>query len=182
MKLVNIRNDDITDGNPKLTLGLIWTIILHFQVSQLFLCCLFVQVKMFEGCPPCLFLTRWNYEDMPGFSYWNWFGCFVLVSFCCMTSILVQCFSSLDLLGNMIYMQKLLSFCSSFSDHKRSDMYLLEGVQIFSEMRQMYSLLCIYFSLWLWYVTNITLFGYCISANTYSVYMLAWEAKHAVIL
>jgi len=30
---VNIRNDDITDGNPKLTLGLIWTIILHFQVS-----------------------------------------------------------------------------------------------------------------------------------------------------
>lgn len=33
MKLVNIRNDDITDGNPKLTLGLIWTIILHFQVS-----------------------------------------------------------------------------------------------------------------------------------------------------
>ncbi|KAK6474392.1 microtubule-actin cross-linking factor 1-like [Huso huso] len=30
-KLVNIRNDDITDGNPKLTLGLIWTIILHFQ-------------------------------------------------------------------------------------------------------------------------------------------------------
>ncbi|KAL6487578.1 hypothetical protein MHYP_G00042040 [Metynnis hypsauchen] len=34
VKLVNIRNDDITDGNPKLTLGLIWTIILHFQVSQ----------------------------------------------------------------------------------------------------------------------------------------------------
>ncbi|CDQ61337.1 unnamed protein product [Oncorhynchus mykiss] len=32
VKLVNIRNDDITDGNPKLTLGLIWTIILHFQV------------------------------------------------------------------------------------------------------------------------------------------------------
>ena len=33
MKLVNIRNDDIADGNPKLTLGLIWTIILHFQVG-----------------------------------------------------------------------------------------------------------------------------------------------------
>ncbi|KAI5108559.1 dystonin [Silurus meridionalis] len=32
VKLVNIRNDDITDGNPKLTLGLIWTIILHFQI------------------------------------------------------------------------------------------------------------------------------------------------------
>ena len=34
---MNIRNDDITDGNPKLTLGLIWTIILHFQVSPVFL-------------------------------------------------------------------------------------------------------------------------------------------------
>nr|XP_008533316.1 PREDICTED: plectin [Equus przewalskii] len=33
VKLVNIRNDDIADGNPKLTLGLIWTIILHFQVG-----------------------------------------------------------------------------------------------------------------------------------------------------
>lgn len=33
VKLVNIRNDDIADGNPKLTLGLIWTIILHFQVD-----------------------------------------------------------------------------------------------------------------------------------------------------
>lgn len=33
VKLVNIRNDDIADGNPKLILGLIWTIILHFQVS-----------------------------------------------------------------------------------------------------------------------------------------------------
>ncbi|XP_053563263.1 microtubule-actin cross-linking factor 1 isoform X4 [Bombina bombina] len=36
VKLVNIRNDDITDGNPKLTLGLIWTIILHFQISDIY--------------------------------------------------------------------------------------------------------------------------------------------------
>ncbi|KAH0504015.1 Dystonin [Microtus ochrogaster] len=35
VKLVNIRNDDITDGNPNLTLGLIWTIILHFQISDI---------------------------------------------------------------------------------------------------------------------------------------------------
>lgn len=34
IKLVNIRAEDIVDGNPKLTLGLIWTIILHFQVSE----------------------------------------------------------------------------------------------------------------------------------------------------
>eukprot|EP00795_Rhopilema_esculentum_P007424 gene7424-13183_t len=33
VKFVNIRSDDIVDGNPKLTLGLIWIIILHFQVS-----------------------------------------------------------------------------------------------------------------------------------------------------
>jgi len=35
IKLVNIRAEDIVDGNPKLTLGLIWTIILHFQVGPL---------------------------------------------------------------------------------------------------------------------------------------------------
>lgn len=35
IKLVNIRAEDIVDGNPKLTLGLIWTIILHFQVCAL---------------------------------------------------------------------------------------------------------------------------------------------------
>eukprot|EP00057_Strongylocentrotus_purpuratus_P000520 XP_001177876.2 PREDICTED: plectin-like [Strongylocentrotus purpuratus] len=32
IKMVNIRNEEIVDGNPKLILGLIWTIILHFQV------------------------------------------------------------------------------------------------------------------------------------------------------
>lgn len=37
IKLVNIRAEDIVDGNPKLTLGLIWTIILHFQVSKFYL-------------------------------------------------------------------------------------------------------------------------------------------------
>ncbi|KAL1415469.1 hypothetical protein MTO96_006813 [Rhipicephalus appendiculatus] len=35
VKLVNIRAEDIVDGNPKLTLGLIWTIILHFQISDI---------------------------------------------------------------------------------------------------------------------------------------------------
>lgn len=35
VKLVNVHPNDIVDGNPKLTLGLIWTIILHFQVSSL---------------------------------------------------------------------------------------------------------------------------------------------------
>ena len=39
IKLVNIRGEDIVDGNPKLTLGLIWTIILHFQVGTNFSSC-----------------------------------------------------------------------------------------------------------------------------------------------
>ncbi|CAD5207868.1 unnamed protein product [Bursaphelenchus xylophilus] len=33
IKLVNIRPKDIVDGNGKLTLGLIWTIILSFQIA-----------------------------------------------------------------------------------------------------------------------------------------------------
>lgn len=32
VKLVNISNEDIVNGNPKLTLGLIWNIISHFQL------------------------------------------------------------------------------------------------------------------------------------------------------
>uniref|UniRef100_A0A5K3FF44 Calponin-homology (CH) domain-containing protein n=1 Tax=Mesocestoides corti TaxID=53468 RepID=A0A5K3FF44_MESCO len=35
VRIVNIRPDEIVDGNPKLTLGLIWIIILHFQLSDL---------------------------------------------------------------------------------------------------------------------------------------------------
>lgn len=34
VKLVNISSDDIVDGNPKLTLGLVWSIILHWQVHN----------------------------------------------------------------------------------------------------------------------------------------------------
>ena len=33
VKLVNISSNDIVDGNPKLTLGLVWSIILHWQVK-----------------------------------------------------------------------------------------------------------------------------------------------------
>ncbi|KAF8564533.1 hypothetical protein P879_11000 [Paragonimus westermani] len=31
--LENLGAQDIVDGNPSLTLGLVWTIILHFQVQ-----------------------------------------------------------------------------------------------------------------------------------------------------
>lgn len=33
IKLVNINPSDIVDGRPAVVLGLIWTIILYFQVS-----------------------------------------------------------------------------------------------------------------------------------------------------
>lgn len=33
IKLVNIGSEDITDGSVRLTLGLIWTLILHYQVA-----------------------------------------------------------------------------------------------------------------------------------------------------
>jgi len=35
IKLVNIRSDDIVDGNPKLTLGLVWIIILSLQIEDI---------------------------------------------------------------------------------------------------------------------------------------------------
>jgi filamin len=34
IKLVNIGSEDLTDGRPKLILGLIWTLILHYQVAS----------------------------------------------------------------------------------------------------------------------------------------------------
>ena len=34
VKLVNISTNDIVDGNSKLTLGLIWSIILHWQAQE----------------------------------------------------------------------------------------------------------------------------------------------------
>ena len=34
VKLVGITSDHIVDGNKKLILGLVWTLILHFQLSS----------------------------------------------------------------------------------------------------------------------------------------------------
>ena len=52
IKLVNIRGEDIVDGNPKLTLGLIWTIILHFQVGDWFLNSRICVENLFELIQP----------------------------------------------------------------------------------------------------------------------------------
>ena len=53
IKLVNIRGEDIVDGNPKLTLGLIWTIILHFQVGDTLFRIFFFPI--FFPFPKCTF-------------------------------------------------------------------------------------------------------------------------------
>lgn len=63
VKLVNIRNDDIADGNPKLILGLIWTIILHFQVSSsvsVVFRYLYPCLPLPLQCASCCFLPPWS--------------------------------------------------------------------------------------------------------------------------
>lgn len=66
VKLVNIRNDDIADGNPKLTLGLIWTIILHFQVSFSVSVVFHYFIPVASGIPAAVSLPPWNQ------SRWVW--------------------------------------------------------------------------------------------------------------
>ena len=39
VKLVNINPSDVVDGKPSIVLGLCWTIILYFQVSDLLVDC-----------------------------------------------------------------------------------------------------------------------------------------------
>ena len=46
-----MRPEEIVDGNPKLTLGLIWTIILNFQVSFFFFI-LFILVTLLQLLHP----------------------------------------------------------------------------------------------------------------------------------
>ncbi|KJH53000.1 hypothetical protein DICVIV_00869 [Dictyocaulus viviparus] len=66
IKLVNIRPEDIVEGNGKLTLGLIWTIILNFQVSV-------IKRRQLDdysqstNCKRVLFITDlFNYYDSEG--------------------------------------------------------------------------------------------------------------------
>ncbi|CAH2231739.1 jg14319 [Pararge aegeria aegeria] len=64
IKLVNIRAEDIVDGNPKLTLGLIWTIILHFQIAA---------GKNESGQQLVYYIIEMNmsFSDQRYFSSWN---------------------------------------------------------------------------------------------------------------
>ena len=53
VKLVNINNVDIVDGNPKITLALVWSIILHWQFNRVLGCLLYTSPS-----PRDLFTSR----------------------------------------------------------------------------------------------------------------------------
>ena len=48
IKLVNINASDVVDGKPAVVLGLIWTIILYFQVSRLYLTLIMMLTNKFD--------------------------------------------------------------------------------------------------------------------------------------
>lgn len=45
MRLESIGAEDIVDGNPRLILGLIWTIILRFQIQEIEIDVVSTQIK-----------------------------------------------------------------------------------------------------------------------------------------
>ena len=51
---MNIQNESLVDGNPKLTLGLVWTLILHFQVEMSVCVCVCVCVGVGVGGCVCV--------------------------------------------------------------------------------------------------------------------------------
>lgn len=60
VKLVNISNNDIVDGNAKLTLGLVWSIILHWQVSNGKVSIVFTYFFSNEIIEPNRYKTFWK--------------------------------------------------------------------------------------------------------------------------
>ncbi|XP_011876760.1 PREDICTED: dystrophin-like isoform X11 [Vollenhovia emeryi] len=65
VKLVNISSNDIVDGNPKLTLGLVWSIILHWQVHY-HLKDLMTELQQTNLEKTLLAWCRQNSQDYPG--------------------------------------------------------------------------------------------------------------------
>jgi len=125
--LENMGSHDIVDGSPRLTLGLIWTIILRFQVpnyireSIMFFSCLFP----FTSHHPSL-STSFIYFNIPA-SLTLWLMDIHIASYCCgspphpwrslLFRLLQRC--ALQLEGNWAHRSPSLSFlvylCGSVS-------------------------------------------------------------------
>ncbi|XP_065668233.1 dystonin isoform X8 [Hydra vulgaris] len=60
IKLVNIRSEDIVDGNTKLTLGLVWILILNFQLSD-------IKTMTLETESPKQKLLFWSQTNCEGY-------------------------------------------------------------------------------------------------------------------
>ncbi|OAF71777.1 hypothetical protein A3Q56_00458 [Intoshia linei] len=60
--LLNLRSEDIVDGNLKLTLGLVWQIIAYFKVKN---CCITNTNLNYQGKFTCLF--KWCYYSLEPF-------------------------------------------------------------------------------------------------------------------
>lgn len=113
VKLVNIRNDDITDGNPKLTLGLIWTIILHFQVSLVLLDCMFLLCRFLHSCEEC-----WLRQDSIDFMsslmcFWRFWWCILFhdVSWISRCYLLISCLWSERKIASVLNIIKDNNWC-----------------------------------------------------------------------
>lgn len=59
IKLVNINPADLVDGRPPVVLGLIWTIILYFQVSMPYI--LYIYIKYTECTSSRIESTTYNW-------------------------------------------------------------------------------------------------------------------------
>lgn len=51
VRLESIGAEDIVDGNPRLILGLIWTIILRFQIQE-------IEIDVVSFCCGCFLVWR----------------------------------------------------------------------------------------------------------------------------
>ncbi|KRX75224.1 Microtubule-actin cross-linking factor 1, isoforms 1/2/3/5 [Trichinella sp. T6] len=67
VKLVNMRPEHIVDGNEKLILGLVWVIILHFQVAE--------QLSQVENLSGGKVVLRYQMD----IEYWVWCGSNIMV-------------------------------------------------------------------------------------------------------
>ncbi|XP_071957062.1 dystrophin-like isoform X2 [Antedon mediterranea] len=63
VRLVNISNNDIVDGNPKLTLGLVWSIISHWQAKDIM-----KGADMEEDTGPEKTVLAWCKKNTEGYS------------------------------------------------------------------------------------------------------------------